>query len=392
VALSYTGPRLTAVLALACTCAGLGGCHDVGLYPLQAKATDAGGGQVDVGSPTDVPADTGVSQSCLSRNDPIIGFATLGAASDAGVYNSSTTGGGHQTPLPTVKTLGDFMAVIADDTPRVVVVSGLLQFPALPDGGTSPLIKVGSNKTIVGVGDNSGLVGGGLDLGNSSNVILRNLKISQVYHSDAIHLQYTLNVWIDHCDLSCDPLQKDACDDLIGISHASDMVTISWTYLHDHHDTTLIGHSDSATAMTEDATHLNVTLHHDLYASISGGPRARIGYVHIFNLDFEQVDDYAVASTTGARVLVEGTYFNNVKKALTTTLSTSPEGYITEGIGDRINVLAGTTLPSTYNTQVIVTSPAYPIPNGVFDPATSVPLLTQNCAGTGKIDPLDNLP
>jgi pectate lyase len=390
VALRKIGPLLLAALAVAGAATGLGGCHDVGLYLLRANPTDGGGGQGGVGvptdGPTDVPVDMGNPIAC--SNDPMVGFATLGSITDAGVYHASTTGGGHQASTP-VSTLGAFMTAVADDTPSVIVVSGLLQFASVPDGGTSQLVKVGSNKTIIGAA-NSGLVGGGLDLTGSANIIIRNLKISQVYHSDAIHLQYTQNVWIDHCDLSCDPSQPTACDDLIGISHASDLVTISWTWFHDHHDTTLIGHSDSTTATTEDATHLNVTLHHDLYSNISGGPRARIGYVHVFNLDFEQVDDYGVASTTMARVLVEGTFFNNVKKALTTTLSTSPDGYITEGIGDRMNVFAGTTPIPTYNTQVIVTSPNYPTPP--LDQASRVPTLTQACAGVDKVDPMVNLP
>ena len=46
------------------------------------------------------------------------------------------------------------------------------------------------------------------------------------------------HVWVDHCDLS------NCTDSLLDIKHASDFVTVSWNHFHDHHKTTLVGHSD----------------------------------------------------------------------------------------------------------------------------------------------------
>ena len=177
----------------------------------------------------------------------------------------------------------------------------MLAFPSL-DGGTTGLQKrVSSNKTIVGADANAELTGGGLYILNSTNVIVRNLKISGAFHTDAITVQNSKNVWIDHCDLSCDPAQPTACDGLVDITHASDFVTVSWTSYHDHNASGLVGHSDSALAATEDTNHLTVTYHHDLYTNVFTGPRVRFGTVHVFNSDFEHLGDYAVASTRWPR-------------------------------------------------------------------------------------------
>lgn len=69
------------------------------------------------------------------------------------------------------------------------------------------------------------------------NVILRNLKISKVLadYGDAITIQLSTNVWVDHCDLAGDrEVGKDTYDGLVDLSHAADFVTISHTYFHDH--------------------------------------------------------------------------------------------------------------------------------------------------------------
>lgn len=63
------------------------------------------------------------------------------------------------------------------------------------------------------------------------------MKISKVEaaYGDAITIQKSTNVWVDHCDLSAARTgDKDFYDGLVDLSHAADWVTISYTYLHDH--------------------------------------------------------------------------------------------------------------------------------------------------------------
>ncbi len=81
------------------------------------------------------------------------------------------------------------------------------------------------------------LTGVGFYIKDQSNVIMRNLKISKVLadNGDAIGIQNSKNVWVDHCDLSSDlSHDKDYYDGLCDVTHASEWVTISNTYFHDH--------------------------------------------------------------------------------------------------------------------------------------------------------------
>lgn len=81
------------------------------------------------------------------------------------------------------------------------------------------------------------LTGIGLTINGQSNVIVRNLKISKVVadYGDAITIQASNNVWVDHVDLSSDlDHDKDYYDGLVDVTHACEWVTISNSYLHDH--------------------------------------------------------------------------------------------------------------------------------------------------------------
>lgn len=63
------------------------------------------------------------------------------------------------------------------------------------------------------------------------------MKIAKVEadYGDAITIQKSTNVWVDHCDLSASREgDKDFYDGLVDLSHAADWVTISNTYFHDH--------------------------------------------------------------------------------------------------------------------------------------------------------------
>jgi pectate lyase len=81
------------------------------------------------------------------------------------------------------------------------------------------------------------ILGVALRVKGASNVILRNLKIENVLYDagDAIGLDAATNVWIDHVDLSGDlASDKINYDGLLDITHGSDWVTVSNSYIHDH--------------------------------------------------------------------------------------------------------------------------------------------------------------
>ena len=81
------------------------------------------------------------------------------------------------------------------------------------------------------------ITGIGFYIRRVSNVIMRNLKISKVDadNGDAIGIDASSNVWVDHCDLSGDLSGgKDDLDGLVDISHGAEWITVSNTYFHDH--------------------------------------------------------------------------------------------------------------------------------------------------------------
>jgi len=126
------------------------------------------------------------------------------------------------------------------------------------------------------------------------------------------------NVWIDHVDVSSNrDHDKDYYDGLIDITHASDYVTVSNSYIHDHWKACLIGHSDSNSA--EDKGHLIVTMHNNYFANLnSRGPSFRFGTGHMFNNYYSSVSD-GINTRDGAQLLVESNQFVDSSKPLYST-------------------------------------------------------------------------
>jgi pectate lyase len=350
-----------------------GGC-DVRIAPFRNAMTDAGPG-------TDGPPSGSDGSLPIPCPDEMVGFATT---------NGGTVGGGSGTPVVVSASDPDAftqLAAYANEKmpgPLVIEVVGMIAFPGPDDSGASETqIRVSKDKTIIGSGAGSGLTGGGLNLTGSSNVILKNLVISKAHATDAISLNASTNIWIDHCDLSSDrSADAGSYDGLVDITHASDFVTISWTRYHDHDDTGIIGHSDSNG--TQDTGFLHVTYHHDLFTNVTAGPRVRFGSVHIFNVYFQEVGQYGAASTMGALVLVDDSYFKNIPapaSPLTTMLADSAApGYFWLPN----NVADSTDGANNLTTLAMQWTPPY---SYTPDSVASVPALVAACAGTGKTSP-----
>jgi len=181
-------------------------------------------------------------------------------------------------------------------------------------------VSIGSNKTILGKNANAALNGVGLKVDKQKNVIIRNLKISKVKASsgDAVAIQASKNVWVDHMDLSSDQNNgKDFYDGLLDITHACDFVTVSNTFLHDHFKASLVGHSDSNGA--EDKGHLTVTYVNNHWKNLnSRAPSFRFGTGHVVNNFYENVSD-GINTRQGAQVLVENNVWASSKKAIFST-------------------------------------------------------------------------
>ncbi|WP_437585420.1 pectate lyase family protein [Sorangium sp. So ce1000] len=309
-----------------------------------------------------------------------------GGSSPGGVdfrlYGYATTGdgttGGKGGEVVSVSSLDALRREASRDGALIVQITGKIS-------GSGDDVDVASDKTIVGVGSSGELEGIGLNLRRSSNVIVRNLKIHHVLASsgngDAIHMDESHNVWIDHCELWAESpavnSDKDKYDGLIDATHESSNITVSWTYLHDHWKGMLVGSSDS------DDSDRRITYHHNRFRNVNSRlPSYRGGNGHVFNNYFEDIAASGVNSRVGACLRVEGNHFYKVKNPITTL--DSPAG----GTHRVDNVFEQTTGTQASGADCTWTAPyEYPL-----DRAAAVKALVLEHAGVGKTDPLANLP
>lgn len=281
-------------------------------------------------------------------------------------YGAGTTGGG-SAAAKTVSSLSAFKSAVSGDSAKVVKVSGLISL--------SGQVDVGSNTTVLGVGSNSGFTGGGLRVKDRTNVIIRNLVISKAVGTDAITVQHSTKVWVDHNDLSSDQSHgKDYYDGLLDITHAADYVSVSWNKFHDHYKVSLVGHSDSNAS--EDTGHLRVTYSHNWFYNVNSRlPSLRFGKGHMFNNYYENVGDSGIHSRMGAEVYVEKNVFTNVPDAITTTGDSPTDGYANQSGNIFDNSTTDITRTSSYK-------PSY---SYSAESASTVVSSVTSGAGTGKV-------
>ncbi len=238
----------------------------------------------------------------------------VGWASVPGLGVPTTTGGqgGETVTASTAEQLLDF---VARPEPLIIQLSGTI---------SAPVVRVASNKTLIGLGSTATLQGGLRIRGQQdefvSNVIVQNLTIEAAtseVDGDGVQIHYAHHVWVDHC------LIQDASDGNLDVVHGSDFVTVSFNKFQytaaapaaDHRFSSLIGHSDSDSAVAEDTGHLKVTFHHNWWADnvIERMPRVRFGDVHVFNNYYSSAgNNYAIRAARNSRVLVETNYFDGV--------------------------------------------------------------------------------
>ncbi|MBN2013081.1 T9SS type A sorting domain-containing protein [candidate division KSB1 bacterium] len=237
------------------------------------------------------------------------GFASMNILGQNG-----TTGGANGDTV-TVTNTTDFLRYIDLDDPVIIRVDGTITI--------NDMYKVNSNKTIIGVADHGVIDGGGLNLSNVSNIIIQNLSFINSM-DDAINVQTeSHHIWINHCDFT------GAHDGLVDIKRGSDYITVSWNLFFNHHKTCLLGHSDNNAA--QDTGKLRVTYHHNWFnGTETRHPRVRFSALcHVYN-NYYVDNEYAVASTMGADVLVESNYFESVEEPTHVGYAASEPGDLLE--------------------------------------------------------------
>jgi pectate lyase len=254
---------------------------------------------------------------CSSSPEKVEIHKVAAAASKKGPVGWASRGGGTtggaKGVTVTVSTAAGLKKYATAKAPYVVSVKGTINLAGMQ--------KIASNKTIIGIGTQGRITGGGFTLSGVRNVIIRNLTFTGS-SDDAVNVQGSRNVWIDHNDLS------KAYDGLTDVKRGSDFITISWNHYHDHNKTALLGHSDSAGSI--DKGHLRATYVHNWFdGTTQRHPRVRFANpVHVFNNYFNGNSGYGVASTEGAGVLVERNFFENVKHPTSISEGSSGPGNI----------------------------------------------------------------
>lgn len=228
--------------------------------------------------------------------------------------NGGTTGGeGGQTVL--IRNRAELLANVTGSTAKILVIRDTIELQLYER------VKVYANKTIVGETPAAMIRFGGLEiLGN--NVIVQNLAIGDFYdgdpsgttHSTDCITIYGVNVWIDHCWL------WSGADGLLdvrsGNGSIADYITISNTRFSNHNKVTLLGSSDDN---IDNRGHLRTTFYQCWYDGTLGRqltqrmPRVRFADAHILNTYYEEILSYCVGANFESDVVVEGSYFRNLK-------------------------------------------------------------------------------
>ncbi|KAH8592985.1 pectin lyase fold/virulence factor [Bisporella sp. PMI_857] len=237
------------------------------------------------------------------------------------------TTGGNGGATTTVTDVAALATAVAGSTPRTVYVQGNFT--------TGGRLLVGSNKSIIGTSKGAFFVGKGITVAHADNVIIRNLQISFVVNNDGITIQNSTRVWVDRNEFfSTIDKGPDFYDGQVDIVRASDWVTVSWNYFHDHWKSSLVGNSDALRDV--DSGHLHITYHHNYWRnSGTRGNAGRFGHQHLFNNLYQDFHYQAIHSRSDNQVLVEGNVFRgDTPEALSTyglvipmdSPNTSPDG------------------------------------------------------------------
>ncbi len=333
-----------------------GGVLATGGVPPAGGAPDTGGAVATGGAPP-----TGGTPGWLAE---LVGWASVEACGPNG-----TTGGGDGEPAVTVTTGNELQAALTSSGPAVIAVSGSI---AAPDSVTGV-----RDKTLIGL--SGAEITGGLSLGSSRNVIIKNIRFRDGSGGagDTFELTGSECVWFDHCEF------VDGEDGNLDIVRASDLITVSWSRFyytrgHEHMLSNLCGNANDR---PDDVGKINITFHHNWWGAgvKERMPRVRYGQVHVFNnyYRYEPVagdtgQSYCIAAGQNAKLLVEGNYFDG---------SSSPIRWMSdEGTGEvveRDNAFVNTS--GEVVTRGASFAPPYPY---ATDPANLVRDIVMSGAGS----------
>jgi pectate lyase len=218
-------------------------------------------------------------------------------------------------------------------------------------------IRVKSNKTLRGAGPGATLLGVSLNIDKQSNIIIENIALREINPSlieagDAITINDSHHVWLDHCAFSL------ISDGYMDIRDGSSNITVSYN------------HIDGQNAHVCDGQHNFISLVSDSQATYDhnrfdhvGGRNPKVtgaSLVHLYSNGYEGVSYFCASAGAGSEVLVEGNHYFDSRYP-----HWAEEGKL-EASG---NQYAGSTSSAGRDSNADVFAPPYPY---TLDPVASL--------------------
>lgn len=308
----------------------------------------------------------GVAGLCLASSDPKLGVPEG--------FGSGTTGGADGTDVVTVTSASQLKNALcssfgsdglcSDTSPRIIKIQGTIDFTAsegktsgtgcdygqscqtpyiterlvllnssdthcggkstysiaYDKAGVDPLL-VGSNKTVIGVGSDATLKGRGLRLVNVSNVVVRNMTISDInegiiFAGDAIALDNVNRIWIDH-----NRFQRIGRQFIAGGNGPVTSTTISWNDFNGNSSYSYYCNGTHYWNVLLEGSTQTVTLSNNWFRSFSGRAPILTGNsaLHIVNNYYQDGYWHALDAYDPSKALIEGNYYENVNTPVTST-------------------------------------------------------------------------
>lgn len=266
-------------------------------------------------------ADT-VLQTGVSSGPGVTTAKIVDARFGYAMQGGMTTTGGQGGETVTVSTLADFTAALSGSTPRIVQYNGNLT------SATAAFINIGSNKTILGM-PGSSMTGIGLLAYGTSNIIIRNMTISDVQqYSNIVIKESAHHVWVDHCTLKSDRDHGDQgygyYDGLLDVGNKADYVTLTFNKLMDNSVAMLIGFKDET---PEDVNYLKTTVAYNYFLRCSERqPTGRFTQdIHVMN-NYHYDGGYAVGATMGTTIRTDNNHYENINMVFRSDFNGNPPG------------------------------------------------------------------
>ncbi|PVG01736.1 pectin lyase-like protein [Serendipita vermifera] len=276
--------------------------------------------------------------------------AATAIGSPPGFATGTTGGAAGATVTPTTE--AQLITYLSDSTARTIVLTKIFDFTSYYgsvtggcegktlysvsyyNSGQNKNLAVGSNKTLLGKGNNAGLKGIGLRIIGSTNVIIQNIKITDlnphiVWGGDGIYIGNSSKVWIDHCYFA-----RMGRQFITTGFDPNSSITISNNFFNGQST-----YSVSCNGMhywafifagkTEQITFIYNRIYHTSgRGPHAGGGSGFAGMVHIVNNYYQNVGGHAIDAGTGSIILTEGNYFESVTTPDTGTSSGGAEYFV----------------------------------------------------------------